>query len=83
MVLSHWINVVWCVGLQDLDSEVKKISFSKNGEDVGEAFDLPEEVQGKALFPHIVIKNTECTLNFGSQVCNMINKPAFVLCSIK
>jgi len=47
---------------------VKKISFSKNGEDVGDAFELPEDVQGKALFPHIYLKNSECSFNFGSQV---------------
>ncbi|KAK3736633.1 hypothetical protein QZH41_017018 [Actinostola sp. cb2023] len=51
----------------DLESEVKKISFSKNGEDAVEAFELPEDIQDKALYPHVLLKNTECSLNFGSQ----------------
>ncbi|XP_001625157.3 heterogeneous nuclear ribonucleoprotein U isoform X2 [Nematostella vectensis] len=51
----------------DLESSPKQISFSKNGEDLGSAFDLPEDAQGKALFPHVMIKNIDCSLNFGTQ----------------
>ncbi|XP_020617210.1 heterogeneous nuclear ribonucleoprotein U-like protein 1 isoform X2 [Orbicella faveolata] len=51
----------------DLESDPKTISFSKNGEDLGVAFELTEDLEDKALHPHILIKNAEFSVNFGSQ----------------
>ena len=51
-----------------MESDPKTISFSKNGEDLEIAFELTEDLEGKALHPHILIKNAEFSVNFGSQV---------------
>lgn len=50
------------------------MSFCKNGEDLDIAFELTDDLEGKALFPHVLVKNAECHLNFGSQVCNVTYK---------
>ena len=44
------------------------VSFTKNGEDMGVAFEFTEELGNQALFPHVLIKNAEFMVNFGSQV---------------
>lgn len=51
----------------DLESEPKTISFSKNGEDLGVAYELTDSLEEKALYPHVLIKNAEFSVNFGSQ----------------
>lgn len=51
-----------------MESEPKTVSFTKNGEDLGVAFELTEDLEDNALFPHVLIKNAEFTVNFGSQV---------------
>lgn len=51
--------------LEFADDQVK-ISFTKNGESQGEAFDVPQsELEGKALFPHISTRNVKFEVNFG------------------
>jgi len=44
------------------------ISFSKNGKWLGVAFSLPETYRNstKPLFPHILLKNITCKINFGN-----------------
>jgi len=40
--------------------------FSLNGEDQGDAFEIPkDDLEGKALFPHILAKNVKFEVNFG------------------
>ena len=56
-----------------MESDPKTISFSKNGEDVEVAFELTEDLEGKALHPHILIKNAEFSVNFGSQVRDSVD----------
>lgn len=51
----------------DLESDPKTVSFTKNGEDMGLAFEFTEELSNQALFPHVLIKNAEFVVNFGSQ----------------
>ncbi|XP_015759797.1 PREDICTED: heterogeneous nuclear ribonucleoprotein U-like protein 1, partial [Acropora digitifera] len=51
----------------DLESDPKTVSFTKNGEDMGAAFEFTEELSNQALFPHVLIKNAEFVVNFGSQ----------------
>lgn len=65
------------ISFQDLESDPKTISFSKNGEDLGVAFELTEDLEDKALHPHILIKNAEFSVNFGSQVTDSIDQMHF------
>jgi len=59
----------------DFESEPVIISFSKNGEDLGTCFEIPvADLEGKALYPHILTKNTEFEVNFGEK-----EEPAFPL----
>ncbi|XP_064600280.1 heterogeneous nuclear ribonucleoprotein U-like protein 1 isoform X2 [Liolophura sinensis] len=51
----------------DLDSEPATIAYSKNGEYQDVCFEVDKETLGeKALFPHILTKNTEFEVNFGA-----------------
>ncbi|KAL0042243.1 hypothetical protein WJX77_007018 [Trebouxia sp. C0004] len=56
-------DVIGCL----LDWDTNTISFSKNGGDLGPAFQIPGQVQRKALFPAICLKNAELVVNFGEQ----------------
>ena len=51
----------------DLDDEKKTISFAKNGEDLGVCFDDLASVEEKALYPHVLTKNTRFEVNFGQR----------------
>ncbi|XP_069692636.1 heterogeneous nuclear ribonucleoprotein U-like protein 1 isoform X2 [Periplaneta americana] len=54
----------------DLDSDAITMTFTVNGEMQGIAYKiLRSELQGKALFPHILSKNTKFKCNFGSEEC--------------
>ena len=67
---SYKFHTVFLNTIQDLESDEPTISYTKNGEDLGVAFKLSkEELAEKVLFPHISIKNTECQINTGAQVC--------------
>ena len=49
------------------------LSYSVNGEDQGTCFEIQRDELGeKALFPHILSKNSEFIVNFGQQ-----NEPMF------
>eukprot|EP00466_Bigelowiella_natans_P009201 jgi/Bigna1/18887/gw1.38.5.1 len=47
------------------------ISFTKNGELLGEAFKIPRSLSSEALFPAVVLKNAEVEFNFGPNVKNL------------
>ncbi|EFX67686.1 hypothetical protein DAPPUDRAFT_261186 [Daphnia pulex] len=50
------------------EKESVELSFSVNGETQGVAFTLPgEELNGRALFPHILTKNCRFEVNFGQK----------------
>lgn len=54
--------------LQDLDSDAVTMIFTVNGETQGVAFSINRsELQDKALFPHILSKNTKFRCNFGNE----------------
>ena len=57
-----------------MESDPKTVSFTKNGEDMGVAFEFTEELSNQALFPHVLIKNAEFVVNFGSQVTVLFPK---------
>eukprot|EP00959_Pyramimonas_sp_CCMP1952_P177599 3712432-Pyramimonas_sp.AAC.1 len=45
-----------------------EIAFTKNGEDLGVAFNLPQHMRGGcAFYPSVCLKNSEIDLNFGSK----------------
>jgi heterogeneous nuclear ribonucleoprotein U-like protein 1 len=50
----------------DLDGDEISMTFTKNGEDQGDAFQIPKEkLGGRALFPHILSRNVKFEVNFG------------------
>ncbi|XP_013416106.1 heterogeneous nuclear ribonucleoprotein U-like protein 1 isoform X2 [Lingula anatina] len=52
----------------DFESDPVIIKFTKNGVDQGNCFEVPaSELEGKALFPHVLTKNTEFEANFGQK----------------
>lgn len=52
----------------DMDGEQYMISFTVDGSDQGVAFTIePSELEGKALFPHVLSKNVKFEVNFGER----------------
>ena len=52
-----------------MDSNPGSISYAKNGQDLGECFQVERSsLEDKALFPHILTKNTSFEVNFGGRV---------------
>lgn len=47
----------------DLDSGT--IAFSKNGQNLGKAFDIPAHLQNGIFYPAVVLKNAEIRFNYG------------------
>lgn len=56
-------DIIGCL----LDWEHCTIAFTKNGQDLGAAFQIAGPLQGKALYPAIYLKNAELVVNFGEQ----------------
>ncbi|KAL7988066.1 hypothetical protein Chor_006985 [Crotalus horridus] len=50
-----------------IDADKGQISFSKNGKDLGLAFEIPQNLKNQALFPACVLKNAELKFNFGEE----------------
>ena len=50
----------------DFEGEEVSLTFTKNGEDQGDAFQIPKaELGTDALFPHIMSRNVKFEVNFG------------------
>ena len=78
-------DVIGCI----LNLDKGQISFEKNGKDLGVAFRIHDSLRNRAIFPAIVLKNAEMTINFGHQPlrylpanCTPICKAASVNISI-
>ncbi|XP_063170764.1 ATP-dependent RNA helicase DDX1 [Candoia aspera] len=61
-----------------IDADKGQISFSKNGKDLGLAFEIPQLVKNQALFPACVLKNAELKFNFGEEDFKFPLKDGFV-----
>lgn len=65
-----------------MDEEEAYLSYAKNGDDLGICFQVEKsKLEGNAMFPHILTKNTSFEINFGAQVRihNMVSLN-FLLC---
>ena len=51
----------------DLDAKPKSIFYLLNGQYLGIAFSIGNELGDKALYPHVTVKNMKFQVNFGSQ----------------
>jgi len=50
----------------DFEGDEVSLTFTKNGEDQGDAFQIPKaDLNGEALFPHIMARNVKFDVNFG------------------
>ncbi|XP_064490069.1 heterogeneous nuclear ribonucleoprotein U-like protein 1 [Ornithodoros turicata] len=66
-------DVITCFA--DLSVDPVVLSFAKNGEHLGTAFEVSKEaLAGRPLFPHVLSKNCAFEINFGQQ-----EKPFFPL----
>ncbi|XP_019880521.2 ATP-dependent RNA helicase Ddx1 [Aethina tumida] len=54
-------DVITCL----LDLDAKEIKFLKNGDDLGRAFTINQQLHNVAFFPAVVLKNAEMAFNFG------------------
>lgn len=64
-------DVIGCL----LDLDKGEISFTKNGKDLGKAFDLNGQQKSQTFFPAVVLKNAEMSFNFGSTMFKHENLP--------
>ncbi|ERE68537.1 ATP-dependent RNA helicase DDX1-like protein [Cricetulus griseus] len=61
-----------------LDIDKGHVKFSKNGKDLGLAFEIPAHIKNQALFPACVLKNAELKFNFGEEEFKFPPKDGFV-----
>ncbi|XP_037668852.1 ATP-dependent RNA helicase DDX1 [Choloepus didactylus] len=61
-----------------LDIDKGHVKFSKNGKDLGLAFEIPQHMKNQALFPACVLKNAELKFNFGEEEFKFPPKDGFV-----
>ncbi|XP_039489643.1 ATP-dependent RNA helicase Ddx1 [Drosophila santomea] len=54
-------DVIGCL----LDLQRQEVSFSKNGQNLGVAFRLPDNLAKETFYPAVVLKNAEMQFNFG------------------
>ncbi|XP_006140872.1 ATP-dependent RNA helicase DDX1 isoform X2 [Tupaia chinensis] len=64
-----------------LDIDKGHVKFSKNGKDLGLAFEIPQHVKNQAFFPACVLKNAELKFNFGEEEFKFPPKDGFVAVS--
>lgn len=64
-----FLTVISCTFIQDFESgEQVEIAFSKNGKWLGPCYQISrEDLAGRPLFPHILVKNCAIEFNFGQR----------------
>ena len=65
--VDRMVQYLYCIFLlQDFDGDVVTMAFTVNGEMQGMAYSITHsDLQNRALFPHILSKNTKFRCNFG------------------
>ena len=66
--------------LQDFDAEKPEISYTLNGKDLGVAFTITDDLEGAALYPHLLTKNTAMEVNVGQKEVRLFIIGASVCC---
>ncbi|KAI9544265.1 hypothetical protein NQZ68_005315, partial [Dissostichus eleginoides] len=61
-----------------LDVDKGQMSFSKNGNDLGVAFEIPQQLRSQPFFASCVLKNAELKFNFGGEDFKNAPKSGFV-----
>ncbi|ESO95555.1 hypothetical protein LOTGIDRAFT_227238 [Lottia gigantea] len=61
-----------------LDLEKGEIRWSKNGIDLGKAYDLPKHTLNEKFFAAVVLKNAEMEFNFGDQPFKFPPKAGYI-----
>lgn len=61
-----------------LDADDGVIAYSKNGVLLGQAFQIPNNLKKRALYPAVVLKNAEVSLNFGDSALAFAPPPEYV-----
>ncbi|XP_067840393.1 ATP-dependent RNA helicase DDX1 [Heptranchias perlo] len=60
-----------------VDLDKATVKFSKNGKDLGHAFDIPSHLKNQAFFASCVLKNAELKFNFGAEEFKFPAKDGF------
>eukprot|EP00061_Rhincodon_typus_P011437 g36443.t1 len=60
-----------------IDLDKGDVKFSKNGKDLGRAFDIPAHLKNQAFFAACVLKNAELKFNFGEEEFKFPPKDGF------
>ncbi|EGG23712.1 putative RNA helicase [Cavenderia fasciculata] len=61
-------DVIGCL----LDTEAGTITFTKNGEDFGQAYQLDATKLGQVFYPAVLLKNAEMGFNFGQSSTELL-----------
>ncbi|XP_053565637.1 ATP-dependent RNA helicase DDX1 [Bombina bombina] len=64
-----------------LDLDKSCVKFSKNGKDLGLAFEIPSHLKNQSFFASCVLKNAELKFNFGDEDFKFPPKDGFVALS--
>uniref|UniRef100_A0A8C1LEC0 ATP-dependent RNA helicase n=1 Tax=Cyprinus carpio TaxID=7962 RepID=A0A8C1LEC0_CYPCA len=64
-----------------IDPDKGQVSFSKNGNDLGLAFEIPPQLKNQAFFASCVLKNAELKFNFGDEPFKNQPKDGYVALS--
>jgi hypothetical protein len=53
----------------EMDENEVYFSYAKNGDDLGVCFQVEKsQIEGQAMFPHILTKNTSFEVNFANKI---------------
>lgn len=64
-----------------LDLEKMEVSFSKNGQSLGVAFRIADNLRNETFYPAVVLKNAEMSFNFGKTEFKHPPKNGFIAAS--